>query len=80
MRNRWLRFVAVATGLLLTCTVREGWCQSDATSLSGSVKDTSGAAVPGASVIVTNEATGVKRDARTNGDGTYVVNALLPGL
>jgi len=44
------------------------------------VKDSSGAVVADASVAVINEATGVKREVRTNSAGNYVVNALMPGL
>jgi Carboxypeptidase regulatory-like domain len=80
MRNGWLRGVTLAAALLLTCGLRQGACQSDTTSVSGSVKDSSGAVVANASVIVTNEATGVKRGAQTNAAGNFVVNALLPGL
>jgi hypothetical protein len=80
MRNEWLRGVALIAALLLTCGVREGMCQSDTTSVSGVVKDSSGSVVANASVAVSNEATGVKRDVRTGAAGSYEVNALLPGF
>src|SRR6266542_4083512 len=48
-------------------------------SLTGVVKDAQGAAVPGASVTVTNKQTGLTRDAVSGGDGTYTINNLLPG-
>src|SRR6185437_4152746 len=80
MRNGWLSGVVLAAALLLTCGVREGICQPDTSSISGVVKDSSGAVVGDASVAVINEATGVKREVRTNSAGNYVVNALMPGL
>jgi hypothetical protein len=45
----------------------------------GTVTDTSGAAIPGVSVIVTNNDTGISRSLTTNSDGSYTANFLLPG-
>lgn len=45
----------------------------------GTVTDPSGAAVPGAAVVVTNTDTGVSRSLTTNGDGLYTANFLVPG-
>jgi hypothetical protein len=45
----------------------------------GSVTDPSGAAVPGATVVVTNTDTGVSRTLTANGDGLYTANFLVPG-
>ena len=45
----------------------------------GTVTDPSGAAVPNATVVVTNTDTGVSRTLTTNGDGLYAANFLLPG-
>src|SRR5262245_13829950 len=47
--------------------------------LSGMVTDSSGARVPGASIVVTNIATGVARDTVSNELGLYVFEALAPG-
>ena len=48
--------------------------------LVGTVRDTSGSIVPGVTVTVTNEATGVARVATTGDSGTYSFTALPPGL
>ncbi len=48
-------------------------------SLSGRVTDQSGAVVPGASVIVENLETGVKKSAETNHAGLYRFPVLMPG-
>jgi hypothetical protein len=47
--------------------------------LSGTITDSSGAAVPGAQVAIKNSATGVTRNATTNADGFYTAANLLPG-
>ncbi|HEV2276111.1 MAG TPA: carboxypeptidase regulatory-like domain-containing protein [Acidobacteriaceae bacterium] len=46
--------------------------------ISGSVADPSGAAVPSANVTVTEVSTGLSRTAVTNQDGYYVLNSIKP--
>ena len=48
-------------------------------SLGGRVTDSSGALVPGASVVVRNLATGVEQTADTNHDGLYRFPVVMPG-
>ena len=47
--------------------------------ITGEVKDSSGAIVPGATVTVTNTATNVARNTQTNESGLYNFPALVPG-
>ena len=47
--------------------------------ITGTVTDSSGAAVPNANVTVTDTDTGVSRNLTTNGDGIYTANFLQPG-
>ena len=47
--------------------------------LTGVVTDTTGAAIPGAAVKATNGATGIERNAISNGEGVYIFNDLIPG-
>jgi hypothetical protein len=49
-------------------------------SLGGRVTDQDNAAVPGASVILRNLATGVQQSAETNHSGLYRFQALMPGV
>ncbi|MGH9795373.1 MAG: TonB-dependent receptor domain-containing protein [Candidatus Acidiferrales bacterium] len=49
-------------------------------SVTGQVTDQSGAAVPGATVTVLNEATNAKRTVSTGEDGAFVVDNLAPAL
>ena len=54
------------------------WGQYNA-SIQGTVTDPSGAAVPNAKVTVTNQATGVSKQATTSSTGSYTVGQLPPG-
>jgi len=50
-----------------------------AASINGQVTDSTGAIIPGATVVVANEATGEERRVQTNDDGLYVAIPLSPG-
>jgi len=54
--------------------------QSDRGTITGTVTDSSGAAVPGANVTVTNLATNANSTAVTTNDGVYSIVALPPGV
>jgi outer membrane receptor protein involved in Fe transport len=56
------------------------FAQADTGTLSGTVRDTSGAVVPDAMVAVRNTATGNQRAAQTGGDGVYTMPGLPPAL
>src|SRR5271155_401836 len=56
------------------------FAQSDVASISGFVRDSSGAVVPGAKVLIKNEGVDIERTLTTNNDGYYVVSSLPPGL
>jgi hypothetical protein len=56
------------------------FAQSDLGSISGFVKDPSGAVVPKAQVTVKNEATGTERRTNTNESGFYTVTNIPAGL
>src|ERR1700682_836056 len=51
----------------------------DRATLTGTIRDPSGANIPGAAVAITNTATGVARDVKSNSAGEYVAAALPPG-
>jgi hypothetical protein len=69
--------------MLLLCFVmslstRTAVAQSAFGSISGTVTDPSGAAIPGVNVTATNEATGTQLSIETNGTGDFVFPSLLP--
>lgn len=47
--------------------------------INGTVKDTTGAVIPGAKVLLTNQATGDKRTITSNGDGNFTFAAVPSG-
>src|ERR1700740_223568 len=75
VRTCVVSLVAV-TFLVLACTA--AWAQGTA-QISGSVKDQTGAVLPGTEVTATQTATGAKRTAITNETGNYVLASLPLG-
>jgi len=61
------------------CTATLTLSQTPAATLSGIVKDSQGAFIQGARVVVTNTAQGSTRETSTNSSGSYAIPDLLPG-
>jgi hypothetical protein len=75
MKVRLVRFAVLA--LILAFASTPAFAQgSSASSLSGTVVDTDGGAIPGATVVVKNNATGVSVEAVSNSSGQFS----FPGL
>jgi len=68
---------SVLAALLFSAAI--SFAQVDVTSVTGLVTDPTGAAVPGATITVTNMATGAKLNATTSDRGEYAVPALPAG-
>src|SRR5467141_631208 len=64
-------FTRSLTVLITLFVVVSAYCQVTGATLSGTVTDASGAAIPGAQVSVRNAATGVTRDFTTDSAGFY---------
>src|SRR5690242_10336410 len=79
MKKR-MRSILLTLGLLaLVCVLAATAKAQTSGEITGLVTDSSGAAVTGASVTVTNKATGAMRKATTNSEGLYTFPSLLPG-
>jgi len=76
MRFRMLSYVL--GGLLAFATSVAA--QQGTTEIRGRVMDSSNAAVPGATVVVRNQETGMFRETLSGPDGTYFVGGIVPGL
>ncbi len=72
---KWLRFACLA---LLPCITLLAQVTADA-SLTGVVKDSSGAVIADAQVRLERADTGAVREARTNGQGEYRFDLVAPG-
>jgi hypothetical protein len=72
------QFRGIAAGLfILAAALAQA---QDTASLTGTVRDSTGAIVAGAQVTVSSAEHGIKRDTRTNSDGEYAESALpAPG-
>ena len=77
MRLRWL--ATIFTVLLLGVSGAANAQNTNAGDISGIVTDTTGAAIPGATVTVLNIATGVSKEFVTNGAGVYDTGSIVAG-
>jgi len=78
-RSHFLLNAGMCVALAFALSVAS-FAQSDTAQVSGFVKDPTGSVVPGASVAVRNEATGLERHAVTNETGYYVISSLPAGF
>lgn len=75
---RIISWIAVVTFSWLATTKSICVAQSDTGRLEGTITDSQGAAVPGATVTVTNTATGRQASVSTDDSGLYTISALPP--
>jgi Carboxypeptidase regulatory-like domain len=73
-----MRLRVLLTALLLSCA-SVAHAQFDTGQISGFVRDSSGAVIPGATVTATNEENGQQRAVSSNREGYYVFPSLLVG-
>ena len=77
MRRLSAHSVAVLCGvLMLNCAAG---AQTNSATLSGTVRDNTGGVVPDVAITVSSAATGLKRQATTNGEGIFTLPLLPPG-
>src|SRR5712692_7284241 len=79
---RVARLCSIRLSLLLVClaaSVSPVFAQVAAGEITGIVKDQAGAAVPGATVTVTNVVTNQPRVVASSGEGVYAAPSLAPG-
>lgn len=72
----WMMALALAATMLLPVS---SYAQLTRGAITGTVRDESGAIIPGAEVRVTNPSTNQTRDTTTNDEGFYRIPALEPG-
>src|SRR6266516_583034 len=79
MTLRCLLAPAAAIAILLSLGGAPCAAQIATATVSGTVRDDTGAALPGVTVTVKSVATGVTRSATTDSAGRYLISTLTPG-
>ncbi len=74
-----LQILLVCLAVISCYSTAMSQAQSNAADLQGSVRDSKGAVVAGATVTARNTATNSSRDTTTNDDGFYKITNLAPG-
>src|SRR5437764_3147318 len=72
--NRYISLLSLVLAFALVCAG-----QTSTSQISGTVRDSSGAIIPGAAVTLTNEATGVVQKQSTTDAGVYAFAAIPVG-
>lgn len=81
-RGSTISSVAVCVAALVAVFLMVGHAvaQLDTAVISGTVRDPSGAVIPGATITINNRDTGLVRTTATNGSGTYQMGEIPPGI
>ncbi len=79
LRPAWYGRVALIVALLAVSVPLKSYAQSTA-SISGVVKDSGGSVLPGVTVVIKNDTSGVSQEVTTNAEGAYQASALGAGL
>jgi hypothetical protein len=77
VKEAFVRVCLVAIAAILVASV--ALAQTDRGTITGTLADSTGAVVPGASVQVTNTETGAQYDTVTTGTGNYTLASLVAG-
>jgi hypothetical protein len=74
-----LLLIIMIMAAMLSLSIQSALAQANRASITGTVRDTSGAVVPGVEVTATNKGTNEPSKTVSNQDGIYVVPNLFPG-
>jgi len=77
MKNACRTGILIFVAILVVSEIL--FAQSDLGTISGSVRDPSGASIPNAVVTIKNQ-TGIERQATTNESGFYAITNIPPGF
>jgi hypothetical protein len=79
-RTSYKFLLSFLTAALMLLTAAQLFGQLETGKISGTVRDTSGAVIPDATVTVKSVATGVERSVQSGSIGQYLISALTPGI
>src|SRR5688500_3251198 len=75
MRRLLLGWVSLA----LLCAAAPVFAQQGTAQLGGKITDAQGGALPGVTIVITNEDTGVVREIMSTAEGSYFASQMVPG-
>jgi hypothetical protein len=78
-RLHWALVVTGILALLIVASPSASWAQAVKGTLLGSVTDSQGATIPGATITITETGTNIARTAQTNASGNYIFTNLKDG-
>src|SRR5688572_20818554 len=64
---------------VLLCAAAPAVAQQGTAQIGGKVTDAQGGALPGVTVVITNEESGVVREITTTAEGSYFASQMVPG-
>jgi hypothetical protein len=73
------RFIGLLVLTCCVCLTTRTIAQENTAELRGRVVDSQQAGIPGVTILITNEATGVYRQSVSTADGSYFITAIPPG-
>jgi hypothetical protein len=74
-----LRSILPVCALFVSLSSHFAWSQGARATLGGRVTDAQGAVIPSADVVVSSQQTGVRQQTKSNDQGNWIVQALIPG-
>ncbi|MHB1023792.1 MAG: TonB-dependent receptor [Acidobacteriaceae bacterium] len=74
-----LFLASVSTFCVMVCVPRLAIAQVDTGGITGTVKDSTGAVVPGIKITLKNDATGIVTSTTSTSTGTYSLTGIMPG-
>src|ERR1043166_9546504 len=77
--TRPILVAALAIGAMATCSITMQ-AQVSTASIQGAVRDSSGAAIPAATIVLRNNSTNMEAHSSTNTTGEYAIVNILPGI
>ncbi|MEE8201681.1 MAG: carboxypeptidase-like regulatory domain-containing protein, partial [Candidatus Acidoferrales bacterium] len=79
MKSAWAK-VVVFLFVVMVLAITPAKAQITSGTVSGTVVDETGAVIPGATIRLINEETGVTREQESGGSGSFVFNRVAPGI